>query len=301
MLFRSSSNLAAAYGVAVTADMIISSTLTFFLLWRLWKWPLWKAAMIIVPLIIIEQIFFAANAIKLFEGAWLPLVMASIVATIMMTWVRGSRAVIKATQRSEIDLAWLCRKLEASPPHRVPGTAIFLTSTNTLAPTSLMHNLKHNRVLHERNIILTISTTDVPRVPRQERVEVKPMDGMFTRVVAHYGFMETPNVPKILDQCQRKGLPIDSGGTSFFLSRRSLRAAAKNGMPKWQKRLYHLAGRRRRGRHVLFPDPARPRHRDRHAGRDLSGRPRRCRGAAAGVADRTPNGAQARRLAGPEF
>ena len=243
VLFRSSSNLAAAYGVAVTADMIISSLLTFFLLWKLWKWPLWKAAAIILPLVIIEQVFFFANAIKLLEGAWLPLVMAGIVATIMLTWVRGSRAVVKATQRSEIDLTWLCRKLEASPPHRVPGTAIFLTSTNMLAPTSLMHNLKHNRVLHERNIILTISTQDIPRVPRQERVEVKPLDGMFTRVVAHYGFMETPNVPKILEHCQRKGLPIDAGGTSFFLSRRSLRAAARNGMPQWQKRLYiWLAG-----------------------------------------------------------
>ncbi len=238
VLFRTSSNLAAAYGVAVTADMIISSTLTFFLLWKVWRWPLWKAAAIIVPLVCIEQVFFAANAIKLLEGAWLPLVMATIVATIMVSWVRGSRALTKATQRSEIDLAWLCRKLEASPPHRVPGTAIFLTSTNTLAPTSLMHNLKHNRVLHEHNIILTISTRDIPRVPRMERIEIKPMDGLFTRVVANYGFMETPNVPKILELCQRKGLLIDAGGTSFFLSRRSLRAAAKNGMPKWQKRLF---------------------------------------------------------------
>jgi KUP system potassium uptake protein len=243
VMFRSSTNLAAAYGVAVTADMIISSLLTFFLLWKLWKWPLWKAAAIIVPLVVIEQVFFAANAIKLVEGAWLPLVMAAIVAAVMMAWVRGSRALTKATQRSEIDLVWLCRKLEASPPHRVPGTAIFLTSTNALAPTSLMHNLKHNRVLHERNIILTIRTKDVPRVPRQERVEVKPMDGIFTRVIAHYGFMETPNVPKILEHCQRKGLLIDAGGTSFFLSRRSLRAAARNGMPRWQKRLFiWLAG-----------------------------------------------------------
>ena len=236
--FRSSSSLATAYGVAVTANMIISSLLAFFLLWRIWRWPLWKTALVIVPLVIIESVFFFANAVKLFEGAWLPLLMAMTVAAIMLIWGRGTRAVIKATQRSEIDLARLCHKLEASPPHRVPGTAIFLTSTSMLAPTSLMHNLKHNRVLHERNIILTISTKDVPRVPRQERVEVKPMDGIFTRVVAHYGFMETPNVPKILEHCQRKGLLIDPDSTSYFLSRRALRVAAENGMPKWQKRVY---------------------------------------------------------------
>ena len=205
---------------------------------RIWRWPLWKTALVIVPVVIIELVFFFANAVKLFEGAWLPLLMATAVAAIMLIWVRGTRAVINATKRSEIDLASLCRKLEASPPHRVPGTAIFLTSTNMLVPTSLTHNLKHNRVLHERNIILTISTKDVPRVPRQERVEVKPMDGIFTRVIAHYGFMETPNVPKILEHCERKGLLIDAGGTSFFLSRRSLRAGAENGMPKWQKRVY---------------------------------------------------------------
>jgi KUP system potassium uptake protein len=241
--FRNSSNLATAYGVAVTANMIISSLLASFLLLQIWKWPLWKTAMIIVPLVIIELVFFMANAIKLFEGAWFPLLMAATVATIMMVWVRGSREVAKATQRGEIDLAWLSHKLEVSELHHVPGTAIFLTSTNALAPTSLLHNLKHNRVLHERNIILTIDTKDVPRVPRQERVDIEPMDGTFTRVVAHYGFMETPNIPKILEHCRRKGLSIDLLETSFFLSRRSLRAGAKSVLPNWQKRLYiWLAG-----------------------------------------------------------
>jgi KUP system potassium uptake protein len=236
--FRTSSNLAAAYGVAVTADMMISSLLTFFLLTRLWKWEMWKAALVIVPLFMIEGVFFGANAIKLLEGAWLPLVMAAIIATLMGTWVRGSRVLSKATARGEIDLAWLGRKLEASQPHRVPGTAVFLTAMNHLAPVSLLHNLKHNRVLHERSIILTIATADTPRVPRAERVEVQPMDGVFTRVIARYGFMETPNVPKILDHCRRKGIAIEPASTSFFLSRRSLHAAAKNGMPKWQKRLF---------------------------------------------------------------
>jgi KUP system potassium uptake protein len=238
LLFQNSRNLAAAYGVAVTADMMITSLLTFFLLTRLWKWPIWQAALIIVPLFVIEQVFFAANAIKLFEGAWLPLVMAAIIATLMATWVRGSRLLSKAVQHGEINLAWLCGRLESRKPHIVPGTAVFLTAINHLAPTSLMHNLKHNRVLHERSIILTIATTDSPRVPQSERVEIQPMDGVFTRVIARYGFMETPNVPKILAHCRRKGLAIDPDNTSFFLSRRSLHAAAKNGMPKWRKWLF---------------------------------------------------------------
>lgn len=238
LLFQSSSKLAAAYGVAVTADMIVSSILAFVLLWRIWRWPLWQAALLMVPLIIIEQVFFAANVVKLFEGAWLPLVMGTIVGSLMVSWVRGARALSKATQRSEIDLTWLAKKLEGNPPHRVPGTAIFLTSTANLAPTSLMHNLKHNRVLHEHNVILTIVTTDVPRVPRQERVEVTRMDDTFTRVTASYGFMETPNVPKILTHCKQRGLNIEANEASFFLSRRSLRAASKNGLPRWQKRLF---------------------------------------------------------------
>jgi KUP system potassium uptake protein len=243
ILFQSSGNLAAAYGVAVTADMMISSILVFFVLWRLWNWPVWRAALIMVPLLLIEQLFFAANIVKLAEGAWLPIVIAAMVATLMASWKRGARLLTKIVQRREIDLSWLCRKLSGSPPHKVPGTAVFLTALPTLAPTSLMHNLKHNRVLHERNIILTIVTNDMPRVPRPDRVTISAVDDRFIQVTAHYGFMETPNVPKIFEHCRKKGLNLDIDQTSFFLSRRSLKVAAKNGMPRWQKQLFvWLAG-----------------------------------------------------------
>ncbi len=238
LLFQNSSNLAAAYGVAVTADMMISSCLAFFLLWRGWKWPIWQVALVVVPLLLIEQVFFAANVIKIFEGAWLPIVMAAMIATLMASWIRGTRALSKATRRSEVDLAWLSKKLDPNSPHRVAGTAVFLTANAKLAPTSLMHNLKHNRVLHERNIILTIVTKDVPRVPRPERVEVTQVDDTFWQVLASYGFMETPNVPKILAHCRRKGLDVEPSEASFFLSRRSLKPASKNGMPRWQKRIF---------------------------------------------------------------
>jgi len=136
------------------------------------------------------------------------------------------------------DLSWLVRKLEAKPPHRVSGTAIFLTADPATAPTSLMHNLKHNHVLHERNIILTIKTEDTPRVPRQERIHIRKVGDTFTLITAHYGFMETPSVPKILEQCRRKGLNIDISATSFFLSRRSLRPTTKSDMPTWQEQLF---------------------------------------------------------------
>ena len=244
LTFRNSSNLAAAYGLSVTATMVIDSLMAFFVVWRCWGWPVWKVAALMVPLLLIEQAFLAANVMKIPEGGWMPLLVAAAISLLVLTWVRGSRTLAKATRKNEADLEWLVRKLDAKPPHRVPGTAVFLTGDPTSAPTSLMHNLKHNRVLHERNIILTIKTEDVPRVPRHERIEIDRVADTFVRVIAHYGFMETPSVPKILEHCRRKDLNIDIAATSFFLSRRSLKTTMKSEMPRWQELLFiWLAGR----------------------------------------------------------
>jgi KUP system potassium uptake protein len=244
LTFRSSSDLAAAYGLSVTATMVVDSLMAFFVVWRCWGWPVWKAAVLMVPLLQIEQAFLAANVLKILEGGWLPLAIAAAITLIVLTWVRGSASLGKATRRNEAELQWLVRKLEAKPPHRVPGTAVFLTGDPDSAPTSLMHNLKHNRVLHERNIILTIKTEDTPRVPRHDRIEIDRVADTFIRVIAHYGFMETPSVPKILEHCRRKDLNIDISATSFFLSRRSLKTTIKSEMPRWQERLFiWLAGR----------------------------------------------------------
>lgn len=237
-MFKSSSALAAAYGVAVTADMIITSFMAFFVIWKLWGWSLWKALALIVPLALIEQAFFTANMLKVVEGGWFPLLLAGALGLIMTTWVKGSRILARQSRKNEADIDWLVRKLESKPPHRVPGTAVFLTADVTAAPTSLMHNLKHNRVLHERNIILSIRTEDTPRVPRHERVQVERASDTFIQVVARYGFMETPSIPKILEHCRRKDLNIDLGATSFFLSRRSLRATPKSELPRWQSKLF---------------------------------------------------------------
>jgi KUP system potassium uptake protein len=236
--FRTSSNLAAAYGVSVTAAMVIDTLMAFFVIWKCWKWPLWRVVAIVLPLLLIEQAFFSANILKLLEGGWVPLVIAAFLALIMFTWVRGTRALAKVTKRNEADLDWLVRKLEAKPPHRVSGTAVFLTGDPYAAPTSMLHNLKHNRVMHERNILLSIRTVETPRVARHERITVERISDHFIRIIARYGFMETPSVPKILEHARRKDCNIDVGATSFFLSRRSLRMTSKSEMPRWQERLF---------------------------------------------------------------
>ena len=237
-VFRTSSNLAAAYGVSVTAAMVIDTMMAFFVIWKCWRWPVWRVIAIVVPLLLVEQAFFAANILKLLEGGWVPLIIAGMLALIMLTWVRGSKVLLKATKRNEADLDWLVRKLEARPPHRVPGTAVFLTGDPYAAPTSMLHNLKHNRVMHERNILLSVRTEETPRVARHERLTIERVSENFIRIVARYGFMETPSVPKILEHARRKDCNIDMGSTSFFLSRRSLRMTAKSEMPRWQEWLF---------------------------------------------------------------
>ncbi len=255
IMFKTSSALASAYGVAVTADMVITSCLAIFVLWKCWGWPLWRVLVLMVPLLLVEQAFFAANMIKVLEGGWVPLVIASVIGLLMWTWVRGSRLIVRRLRRTEADLGWLVRRLEAKPPVRVPGTAVFLTADPDSAPTSLMHNLKHNRVLHERNIILSIRHEDVPRVPRHERVIVDRTSDTFTRVIARYGFMETPSVPKILDHCRRKELNIDMGATSFFLSRRTLRRTRGKGLPRWQEPIFITMARSSQDATTYFQIP----------------------------------------------
>ena len=238
LLFKTSSNLATAYGIAVTATMVITSVMAFFVVWRLWGWRLWQAVALILPLALIEQVFFAANLLKVVDGGWVPLLFAGFTIFVMLTWVEGSKILVRHAHKSGGEFDWLARKLEEKPPARASGTAVFLTSAPDVAPTALMHNLKHNKVLHERNIIMAIKTEDVPRVPRYERVEVDKVGDTFIRVVARYGFMETPSVPKILEHCRRKNLNVDIGATSFFLSRRSLKPTRGKGLPMFQEGLF---------------------------------------------------------------
>jgi KUP system potassium uptake protein len=236
--FQTSSRLAHAYGIAVTTTMVVDGLIGFIVVWKLWKWKWWSAALLLVPLVTIDAVFLSANLLKLVEGAWLPVAFGAFMVLLIMTWQRGSRILVHKTRRVEVPIDSLIRSLEKRPPHLVPGTAVFLTSDPDFAPASLLHNLKHNKVLHERNIILTIVTTDTPRTDPDERVEISPISERFTRVSLRFGFMEEPNVPKALAVARRQGLSFDIMSTSFFLSRRSLKASAQSGMPAWQDRLF---------------------------------------------------------------
>jgi KUP system potassium uptake protein len=237
-MFQTSSKLAHAYGVAVTTTMVVDGLLGFMVIWRLWKWDWWKAALLMVPLVALDGTFLSANLLKLFEGAWLPLLFGIGMVLMIITWQRGSRILIQKTRRVEVPLESLIRSLERRPPHIVHGTAVFLTSDPDFAPASLLHNLKHNKVLHEQNVILRIITADTPRATDEERVQIEPISERFTRVSLKFGFMEPPNVPKALAVARKKGLQFDIMSTSFFLSRRSLKPAAHSGMPAWQDRLF---------------------------------------------------------------
>jgi KUP system potassium uptake protein len=237
-IFKSSSALAAAYGVAVTATMITTSLMAFFVFWKRWHWPMWQAAALIVPLLFIEQVFFAANVIKIFEGAWVPLAIALCLMLVMLTWLRGTAILNAVSRKQDATLNWLVNTLERKPPHRISGTAVFLTGSPDAAPSALLHNLKHNHMLHERNIVLTIKTADVPRVLNSERIKIEKLSDTFTGVSLTYGFMETPNVEQGLALCRRRGLNVDPGSTSFFLSRRVLRPTSRSQMPLWQEKLF---------------------------------------------------------------
>jgi KUP system potassium uptake protein len=237
-LFRTSSALASAYGIAVATTMVVDGLLGFIVIWKLWRLPLWQAALLVIPLVIVDFTFFSANMLKLFEGAWVPLLFGIAMVLLIITWQRGTRILTHKTRKSEVPLETLLKSLEKRPPHAVPGTAVFLTSHPEFAPTALMHNLKHNKVLHEHNVILTIITTDTPRVQEEDRVTISPISPRFSRVALKFGYMETPNVPKALAIARRHGWHFDIMSTSFFLSRRALKPATHSALPRWQDRLF---------------------------------------------------------------
>jgi KUP system potassium uptake protein len=238
LLFRTSSALASAYGIAVATTMVVDGVLAFIVIWKLWKWRLWQAALLIIPFFVVDVTFFSANLLKLFEGAWAPLLFGATMVLIIMTWRRGTIILANKTRRTEVPLDTLFRNLEKKPPNFVPGTAVFLTSDPEFAPTAMLHNLKHNKVLHESNVILTVITADTPRVPEDDRVKITPLSPHFSRVSLKFGYMEQPNVPKALAIARKHGWQFDIMSTSFFLSRRSLKPAAKSDMPGWQDHLF---------------------------------------------------------------
>jgi KUP system potassium uptake protein len=237
-LFRTSSALASAYGIAVATTMVVDGVLAFIVIWKLWNWPLWRVVAVVAPLVFVDVVFFSANLIKLLEGAWVPILFGTSMVLLILTWRRGTNILAQKTRRTEVPLDTLLANLEKHPPHIVPGTAVFLTSQPEFAPTALLHNLKHNKVLHEHNVILTIITTDTPRVTEGERVKMTVRSPRFSLVALKFGYMESPNVPKALAVARKHGWQFDIMSTSFFLSRRALKPAVRSGMPRWQDRLF---------------------------------------------------------------
>ena len=237
-LFRTSSGLASAYGIAVSTTMVADGIMCFVVIWKLWHWRPWTAAALIAPLVIIDLTFFSANLLKLFQGAWVPLTFGIVMCGLVWTWRRGASILTSKTRRTEVPLTDLIRSLEKRPPHIVKGTAVFLTSDPDYVPTALLHNLKHNKVLHEHNVILTIETAETPRVDLAERVRMESISDKFSTIRLRFGFMESPNVPKALAIARKLGWQFDIMSTSFFVSRRSLKPAAQSGMPRWQDHLF---------------------------------------------------------------
>ncbi len=239
VVFRSSSNLASAYGIAVTGTMLVDSFLIYIVMTRLWKFKPWMAYAIVTPFIIVDSAFFGANLLKVMSGGWFPLLLGGFLLFTMLTWVRGSAILMEKSKRNSVPMLDLIESLKSGPPARVKGTAVFLTGDLSSAPMALMHNLKHNKVLHDRNVILQVFTADTPRVAEENRAVIRQLSEDFTAIELYFGFMETPNVPRVLGLLRKAGGPkFDIMSTSFFLGRRTVLPSHKGGMPYWQDQLY---------------------------------------------------------------
>ena len=236
--FQSSSNLAAAYGIAVTMALTIDTLLIYIVLTRLWRWNRIGALAIVVPLLTIDFAFLSSNALKIPQGGWFPIAIGIVVFTLLTTWKRGRAILLDRLMRETMPLDIFIASIAASPPVRVPGTAVFLTSTEGRVPHALLHNLKHNKVLHERVVLLTVKTRDIPRVPLAERLTIENLGCNFSRLEAHYGFMEDQDIPALLDECGRRGTPFDMMETSFFVSRETLIPTVTPGMALWREKLF---------------------------------------------------------------
>jgi KUP system potassium uptake protein len=237
-MFQSSDKLSHAYGLAVTGTMLVTTSLAYIVVRRMWRWGPLRTALLIGPLLAMDLTFLTANALKFLSGGWVPVLIGLALSLVMLTWHRGTQLLFDKTRRDSVPLRDLADILKQRAPHRVAGAAVFLTSDPDVAPVALMHNLKHNKVLHEKNIILSVSTAETPRVRDDSRIKIEPVSADFTKVTITYGFMESPNLPRALALLRRQGLKLDIMTTSFFLGRRSVVPAVQSGMPLWQDKLF---------------------------------------------------------------
>ena len=246
VMFKSSSNLAAAYGIAVTLDMLITTVLTFFVLRYGWKYPLWLCIASTSVFFVVDLAFFSSNLLKLFAGGWFPLMIGGIVFTLMMTWKQGRRLMAKVQQADALDLPSFLDAVFLVPPARVEGTAVFLTAEIGTVPNALLHNLKHNKVLHAQNLFVTVRNHEVPWIGMNKRVEIEPLGHDCWQVVLNYGFKNDVDVPKALATVRGRGCDLEPMSTSYFLSRDVVVPTIGSGMAPWREKLFaqmhHNAG-----------------------------------------------------------
>jgi KUP system potassium uptake protein len=241
--FRSSSALAGAYGIAVVLAMLIDSILIYFVMRRLWNWSLPLALAIAAPLVMIDTLFLASNALKIPDGGWFPLLVGIVVFTLLTTWKRGRKILMERLAEDALPLDMFVQSIEVAPPIRVEGTAVFLTSTQDRVPHALLHNLKHNKVLHERVVFLTVVTREFPIVADGDRLEIKSLGSGFFRMLAYYGFTEEPDVPALLEASKKQGFAFEMMETSFFVSRETLVSTHRPGMARWREKLFSSMSR----------------------------------------------------------
>ena len=257
LMFQTSTNLAAAYGIAVTGTMGITTLVYFVVITERWKWPLWKAIPLLLLFLVFDVGYFAANAAKLRDGfgGWAPLIMGTVVFTVMTTWKTGRAALGAFIKEAALPLQSFLDDLERMALHRVKGTAVFMASNPDATPPVLLHHVKHNKVLHEQVVLLSIQAERVPEVPIERRVEVLDKGQGVFQVVARYGFMQTPNVPSLMETCKRHGIRYEVMSTSYYLGRETLLTTGKAKMSRWRKALFAFISRNARPATAYFGLP----------------------------------------------
>jgi len=243
LAFRDSSRLAGAYGIAVTATMAITSILYYLVTRRNWGWPIWKSLPLLALFLLFDFAFLGANLLKILDGGWFTLTIATLVMIAMTTWRDGRALLAKRYSESRLPVDVFLNDLKSYKPYRSNGTAVFMSVTQDGVPITLLHHFKHNDTIHERVVLLSIVSTETPQVDRHERLDLDDLGQGFYRVIARFGFMETPNVPKIMTLLAEKGLALDIHSTSFFLGRETLLTTGSATMPGWRKRLFTFMSR----------------------------------------------------------
>ena len=238
LMFKSSSNLASAYGVAVCTDMLITTILTFFVIRYNWKYPLWLCIGATSVFFVVDFFFWASNLLKLADGGWFPLVIAAAVLTLMLTWRDGRRLLTKKQRQDALALTDFLDAVFVAPPARVSGTAVFMNADPDSVPNALLHNLKHNKVLHETNLFVSVHNHEVPWVTMDKRLVVEPLGHDCWRVIIHYGFKNDTDVPAALSLIRGQGFELDPMSTSYFLSRDSIAPRVGGGMARWREKLF---------------------------------------------------------------